>query len=283
VYNKGWTLAYGKVSLPTTTKTNSNTITIKVPGVTVGQQVSRDYYIFNQSGNSNNAVDLCTSVNGTEVTVARYTHGKYDKGWKDAAAKAEFPDSQTAQSYFYVKFPSATSVGTQVQHTLAMANNNDNSVDCKLWVSSSSSYVTLARFTHNKYNSGWADARAQVVLPTTQQTANSYFYVWSPKETPGTTTGDSTTYSLQSNDNNSVDCRYWNGSSYVTIARLTHNKYDEGVDDGKAYYNKNATIYLDSKTYYQGQWVFMYRQTVSQESQGIIQTTDQSRVVRWHA
>jgi hypothetical protein len=236
-FDAGWGAARSKVDLPMTEQTANTYVYVKVPGDTVTAQLQYTYTLVN---NGNNNVDLWywDSEQTSYVTVARISHNKYtagyNAGWGAAYAEVDIPKTrQTANSYIYVKVPGST-VGAQVSNTYAMDTYNNNSVDLKWWNSETSAYVTVARFSHNKYNDGWAAARAEVDIPTTQATANSYIYVKVPGDTVGAQL--SNTYAMTNRNNNSVDLQWWDNahSEYVTVARLTHGKYNDGWGDAYA-------------------------------------------------
>ena len=77
-YNAGWGAAAANSSLPTTTKTGNAQITISYPSTVVGSFAStRSYEMTNYDDNT---VDLITKVSGSNITVARFNHGKYTAG-----------------------------------------------------------------------------------------------------------------------------------------------------------------------------------------------------------
>ena len=229
-YNTGWGDARGKVDIPMTASTANSYIYVKVPGDTVGAQLSNTYAM---SDNNNNSVNLrwWDSSQSAYVTVARLTHGKYDAGWGAARGKVELQlTQQTANSYVYVKVPGDT-VGAQLQYTYSLQNYGNNATDLRCWLPETTSYVTIARLTHNKYDAGWTEARTKVEIPKTSSSANSYIYVKVPADTVGAQ--ESNTYAMSNHNNNSVDLQWWDNahSEYVTVARLTHNKYNAGWGD----------------------------------------------------
>ena len=220
-YSNGWTAAYNKVSLPTSSNTSTNTITIKTPGSTKDTQSSRGYYL---SNNGNNQVILYTQVDGSNVTVAKYDHNKYNAGWDAAYGKVAIPtSSNTSTNSITVKGPSS-SVGGQLTQTYNLSNNGDNQVI--LYTQVNGSNVTVAKYDHNKYNAGWTAAYGKVSVPTSSNTSTNSMTVKTPSSGAG---GQNTqTYNLSNNGNNQVILYTQVGGSNVTVAKYDHNKYTAG-------------------------------------------------------
>ena len=215
IYNAGWTAAYKKVELPQKPVTNVNSILIKTPPATVGGAAKTTTYIM--SNQDNNHVDLQTKVGSEYVTVARYSHGKYNAGWAAAYRKVELPVTEVTNiNSILVKTPPATVDGQAASRSYIMSSNGNNHVDLQTLVGSS--YVTVARLAHGKYNAGWSAAYNKVSLPKTQSTASNTIVIHTP---PQTVDGayETTSY-FMSRDGNHIDLETWDGSAYVTVARL---------------------------------------------------------------
>ena len=84
-----------------------------------------------------------------------------------------------------------------------------------------------------RYNAGWDDAHGKVDLPTTEVTNINSILVKVPSSTVGKS--ESRSYIMSSYDNNNVDLETKVGNDYVTVARLTHGKWNAGWT---AAYNK---------------------------------------------
>ena len=265
-YNGGWGAAYGKVSVPTTEVTNQDSILIKTPPSTVdGAAESTSYILFSTEGDKNSE-DLKTLVNGEYVTVARHRHFHYNDGWNAAYAMVELPKTEVTNiNSILIKTPTSTVDGGADLTSYIMWSSDNNHVDLQTLVDNA--YVTVARYTHGKYDAGWADALAQVSIPTAEDTAHNSFYIYTPSSTPGYQIQNSYLMTAYSGY---TDLRYWSSAdnAWITVAR---------VDD---YHNKSGTLYYDSYTYTQGNFVYYYHQTISQQSQAIV--TSGSRLVRWH-
>lgn len=331
-YNVGWTNAYNKVSLPVTENTSINSILIKTPPSTVdGAAVSRSYIMANHDDNH---TDLLTLVDGTYVAVAQFSHGKYNAGWRAAYNKVTLPTAEVTNiNSILIKTPPYEVDGAAESRSYIMSSYDNNHVDLETLVGEN--YVTVARIAHGKYNAGWAAAYGKVELPTTQVTNINSILIKTP---PSTVDGaaDSRSYIMSSYDNNNVDLQTLVGSNYVTVARITHGKYNGGWYDAYSkmkwpeagtdttmtvqgpassptatpdyqqsiyaadsdanycyikhgtivmarkaqYFNKSGTLYYDSYEYSQGNFIYHYHQTISQQSQAIV--TSGNRTVRWH-
>lgn len=176
-YNAGWNGARGKVSLPGSGSGTS--ITPKWPSATVDSQESRTYELVNDGVN---AVILrynsATSGQPNYVTAARFTHNQYTAGetagessgkttgWNAARGKVSLPGSGSGTS-ITPKWPGA-SYNSQESRTYELTNDGNNTVVLRYNSSTSGAptYVTSARYLHNKYNAGyvagWNAARAKV-------------------------------------------------------------------------------------------------------------------------
>lgn len=235
LYNSGWRAAAGKVELATTQATNVNSILIKTPPSTVdGAAVSTSYIL---SSYNSNTVDLETLVNGSYVTVARLTHGNYtsgyNSGWGAAAGKVDLPKTETTNiNSILIKTPPSTVDGAAESTSYILSSYDNNHVDLETMVGGD--YVTVARLTHGKYNAGWQAAAGKVDLPKTQVTNINSILIKTP---PSTVDGaaESTSYIMSNYDDNHVDLETLVGSNYVTVARITHGKYNAGWQAAAAY------------------------------------------------
>ena len=229
-YNAGWNAAVGKLTIPTSTVTNNNAILVKYPPSTVdGAAASRSYYINNTSGN-NNAVDLLTSVNGSEVTVARYSHGKYNAGWNSAVGKLTIPTSTvTNNNTIVVKYPPSTVDGAATSRSYYISNTSGNNNAVDLITAVNGSNITVARYSHGKYNAGWNAAVGELTIPTSTVTNNNTIVVkYPPSTVDGSATSRSYYMSNTSGDNNKVDLITAVNGSNITVARYSHGKYNAG-------------------------------------------------------
>ena len=264
-YTQGWREAYNKVDLPKEEKTNVDAILIKTPPYTVGGSAETTSYILFSTTGDNNSEDLKTLVNGEYVTVARHRHFKWDMGWTAAYQKVELPKTEaTNVDSITIHTPAAAGLERDTTtYILFSTTGNDNSEDLKTLVNGS--YVTVARHTHNKWNAGWTAAYDKVELPKTEATNVDTITIHTPAAAG--TEQDTTTYILYADNNTNIDLKTLVGSNYVTVARI------------KDYHNKSGTLYYDRYEYTQGNFVYYYHQTISQQSQAI---TTSNRVVRWH-
>ena len=215
IYNAGWTAAYKKVELPKTPVTNVNSILIRTPPATVNGAAKVTTYIMGNQ--DNNHVDLQTKVGSEYVTVARYSHGKYNQGRSAAYRKVELPVAEVTNiNSILIKTPPATVDGAAVSRSYIMSSNGNNHTDLQTLVGST--YVTVARLAHGKYNAGWSAAYNKVSLPKTQSTSSNTIVIHTP---PQTVDGayETTSY-FMSRDGNHIDLETWDGAAYVTVARL---------------------------------------------------------------
>jgi len=223
-YSAGWAAAYGKVDLPKTEVTNINSIVIHTPPSTVDGAYETTSYIM--SSYDNNHVDLQTLVNGNYVTVARLTHSKYNAGWTAAYNKVSLAKTEVTNiNSIVIHTPPSTVDGEYETTTYILETNGNNNVDLKTWTHNE--YITVARLTHGKYNAGWTAAYNKVSLAKTEVTNINSIVIHTP---PSTVDGEyeTTTYILETNGNNNVDLKTWTQGTYITVARLTHGKYDAG-------------------------------------------------------
>lgn len=213
VYNAGWSTAYSKVSLPTSSSTADN-FTVYTPPQTVDGNANSTKYTIANGDNNNTAV----VKNPSGTVVARLLHNKYNAGWAAAYGKVSLPSSGTATS-FTVKTPPATVGGDANTNTYTISNGDNNNTA----VVKNSSGTVVASLSHNKYNAGWAAAYGKVSLPS-GGTATS-FTVKTPSATVG---GDakSNTYTISNLTNNVAVV---SNSSGTVVASLEHNKYVAGA------------------------------------------------------
>jgi len=225
-YNAGWTAAYNKVSVPTTKKTNTDSIVVKTPPSTVGGSAESRTYILGNA--DNNHVDLQYYDGSAYTTVCRITHGKYNAGWTAAADKVTVPTSQvTNKDSIVVKVPPTTVGGSAASYTYILDNSAKNYADLQYYNSSDKTYTTVARLSHNRYNGGWNAAYKKVSVPTSSATNTDSMTVKTPPSTVDGT-ADSRTFILSVNGNNTMDIVYYDGSKYITVARKSHGKYNAG-------------------------------------------------------
>ena len=195
----------------------------------------------------------------------------YKSGWQDAWRKVSLPEPGTGSSQIVIQVPaSSPDARPDYQEKIYTVTVDDDYAYIK------SGTITMARTENTAYghgytagyNTGWKAAAEAVVIPTEAGTDYS-FYIYRPSTTsPGYTVQES--YVLNCGESN-AELRVWNSSSssWVTVAQRAQ------------YYNKSGTLYYDSYEYTQGNFVYYYHQTISQQSQAIV--TSGSRLVRWHA
>ena len=264
IYGQGWAAAYAKVELPKTTQTANSYCYIKTPTQTPGYQRQDTYALVS---NTDNSVDLryYDSTSGW-ITVARLNHNKYSAGWAAAYGNVELAQTvQTANNYFYIKTPASTE-GAQIQSTYGLASNGDNAADVRYWTGSS--WVTVARLTHGKYDAGWKAAGSATQIPTESSTSSHSFYIVRPSETNGGATVQESYNMVAASNGSYADLQYWNGSAWVTVARVQNpNAHSNAVTFTKDHMTSetvgSVTIYkfwytLTNST---GSWPYSGRNT----------------------
>lgn len=86
-----------------------------------------------------------------------------------------------------------------------------------------------ARINNPQYGNGWAAAYGKVSLPTSSSTATSFDVKTPPASVDGSASTE--TYTMSSASNNIAVVKNKAGT---VVARLKHDKYDEGKDAGRA-------------------------------------------------
>ena len=212
VYNSGWTAAYGKVSLPSSSS-GTQYITVQTPPSTVdGSATSTRYYV-----TSENNVAYIRVGSTTGTTLASYTHNKYNNGynagWGAAYNRVSVPQSGSAQ-YIIVKTPPSTVDGAAAETKYYVTSENNVAY---IRVGSASG-TTVASVTHNRYNMGYNAAVSSEWL----------FYV-----TPDSSWSKQSTFPY----GNKVACGYTNTSG--------SRSYRTGSDGKKAYWEVPPDRYQD--------------------------------------
>ena len=207
--------------------------------------------VYTKVNSTTNMVNSGFSANFPVAAGLAYNDGR-SNGWTAARGKVSLPGSGSGTS-ITPKWPSAT-IDKQESRTYELTNDGNNAVVLRYNTATSGqpNYVTAARFTHNKYSTGytagetagksageetgkttgWNLARGKVSLPGSGS-GSSVTPKW-----PGASynSQESRTYELTNDGNNTVVLRYNSATSgqpnYVTAARFDHNKYSAGYTDG---------------------------------------------------
>ena len=215
-YTAGWEVAVAKIVWPSSGTSNSYIEIAYPPSEVDGDSLNRVYAILNDG---NNAVKL--SSNGTAY--ARFEHGKYDAGWAAARGKITWPGAGTSGS-MNIKYPPSTVDGSASTKTYSITNDGNNAVK----LNDTSDGTVVAKFTHNKYDAGWASARGKIAWPSAGITGSMNI-----KYPPSTVDGSASTktYSITNDGDNAVKLN--DTSDGTVVAKFTHNKYSAGVTEGK--------------------------------------------------
>lgn len=238
-YNAGWGAARDKVDFPSGSGSASS-ITVYGPASTVGNTDSRTYSLAN---NGNNAVKLYTTVGSMDVTVANYTHGKYDAGWGAAEDKVSFPTGSGSSSSITVSGPSST-VGGTASRSYTLANNGNNAV--KLYTTVGSIDVTVANYTHGKYDAGVTAGKNAVTISKGNWSSGQVSF----SKSEGTASSSGVRVSLggswSGNSYNYTIYDSWSGSAvstgYTGSVDATA-RYNAGYSDGNtAGYNSGYSV-----------------------------------------
>lgn len=204
-------------------------------------------------------------------------HDLYESGWKDAWRKVSFPDPGTGSSQIVIQVPASDPDNQPDYQEKIYTVTVDND-----YAYIKSGTITMAR-TENPaygngysagysdgetagYNNGWTEAATSLVLPKEASTASDFIITRPSITSPGYTVQDSYRVTC---DSNGASLLFWDG---------TQVKWIEVAHKGN-YYNKSGTIYYDSYEFYQGNFIYYYHQTISQQSQAI---TTSHQLVRWH-
>lgn len=207
-----------------------------------------NYDLINTIGSANITLDAATNIytlhlykitggeitnpSGYNLTFSRATtlSGAWSGGTFTVSAAPQgntftidFPNSQVTNKNSITITPQSGTVKSYI-----LENQDNNHVDLRT-LSDGTNYVTVARITHGKYNAGWSAAYGKVSVPTTERTNVNSITVYTP---PSTVDGSANgwTYALYNDGNNAVVLQYINGSTYTTVAKLTHGKYTSGWD-----------------------------------------------------
>ena len=233
-YDAGWGAAYGKVVLPGSSR--AATFQVKTPPSTVDGSAVTTRYRLNSESDNTVAVSIVNDDESYSYTIATLNHKRYnagyDSGWGAAYGKVVLPGSSRAAT-FQVKTPPSTVDGSAVTTRYRLSSENDNTVAVSIVDDDESNSYTIATLNHKRYNAGydagWAAAYGKVVVPGSALGANFSF-----KTPPSTVDGQAVTnnYRMYNYDNNSVAVRYIkaDGTDGHTISKLTHGKYDAGID-----------------------------------------------------
>lgn len=159
------------------------------------------------------------SNTGFSQTVAMDASSVYDDGWTAARAKLEWPgDGSTAS--MGIKYPPSIVDGDAITRTYTISDDGKNGV--KLTGGGN----TVAKYTHGKYNAGWAAAIAKLGWPGAG-TASSFRVYYPPSTVDGN--ADYKAYALANKDDDTVKLT----NNGTTIAEYNHGKYTAGVTAGK--------------------------------------------------
>ena len=190
--------------------------------------VARVYTLYNKS-DDNNVVEL--RRRGTSTVMATITHGKYNSGWIDAAAKVTFPSAEkTDSTTISISYPLSTP-GSYANKSIWVSDMGKNYADIRMSIGGTN--TTIARVTHNRYTGGWTAAYNQIVFPANNTSSASMTLKTTSSAVDGTAA--TTTYDLVV-DNNVAYIK--DGNSVK--AQITHNKFN----NGKVAATPNELIYL---------------------------------------
>jgi len=173
-WNSGYDTAKGYVSCPTAAGTGSS-ITIKGPNA--ARTASENYRTYALANNGNNEVVLYTSVNGSNVNVAKFTHNKYNAGWGAAVDKTTIPLSANWTTSMVVKYPTSTvGTGNQVTYVMTPSAWNGNVITMMVKAGDISGTTVMA------HDINITDKVAASIDMAGGYNAQDYNYWWSPEE-----------------------------------------------------------------------------------------------------
>ena len=252
LYKDGWRDAYQKVVWPE--EGTTMWLTIKAPaayGARPDQQ-SVDYRV---------AVDdsyAYIKMGAGNLVMARTTNSAYGHGWAAAYGRVVWPSPATGVS-MTVKAPAGYGSTPDQQSVDYRVTVDDNYAYIKLGAGDD----TMARVKNSAYGHGWDAAKAKVKWPSSGTTQT--MTVKAPASYGSTPQQQSVDYC--------VTC----DASYAYIRMGTTQ--GEVMARTAQYFNKSGTIVYDHYDFSQGQFVYWYKQTVSSQSDAIVQSG--SRTVRY--
>ena len=143
-YSNGWSAAYGKVDLPTTSST-AQSFTIKTPPSTVDGEAKQTTYMMN-----NAQKNVATVTNPVGTVVARLEHNRYNGGWSAAYGKVSLPTTSSTATSFTIETPPSTVDGNADSTTYTM-----NNAQLNVATVTNPSGTVVARLEHNRYTEGY--------------------------------------------------------------------------------------------------------------------------------
>ena len=263
-YTDGWAAAYGKVSIPAANSANGS-FGVGIPKSTFNLQPDTLNFtvVTGTVTGPNGHANVVMGDVGSEdaVVVASVDIGNwYTDGWDAAYRKVSIP-GQGSNAYIDVAWPAPTT-GNRTDRRYELVDDGNNSVILRCNTAprgQQPSYVTVARHNHNKYTAGqtdgetdgattgWNLAYGKTSVPTGTGSGSSIYVSWPDSSY---NTKKERTYELANDGDNAVVLRYNSQTSgtpvYVTVARLTHNKYTAGSTYGA----DSVSVSVDTTTYY---------------------------------
>lgn len=233
----GWRTAQTGSSTPITQAIARSAYTVTIPAYAYN---NFDTYTYEMKNSGNNAVDVFTTIGDDEITIARYNHNKWNKGWDDAAREVVWPTAIiTPGALEYLTF--SVSAPVSYENTQTHAQVRESSTQTFTLATgnpAASGYATVKRgealiarisignwYTSGRWD-GWHAAQQGTSIPLTSATNRSAFTVTIPDYAYNDF--ETHVYELQSYGNNAVDLITTIGDDEVTVARLTHNKWNAG-------------------------------------------------------